>query len=91
VTWFLSFWPDFRGFRFLRVNCLRCYLLIFVLELITVSGLGSDVLFFLKQMECAYKKINVLSHDIQLHIISRLHLLAAAEDIEASHAFEDGH
>jgi len=90
VTWFLTFWPDFRGFGFLRVNCLRCYLLIFVLELITVSGLGSDVLFF-KNKWSAHKKINVLSHDIQLHIISRLRLLAAAEDIEASHAFEDGH
>ena len=42
-------------------------------------------------MERAYKKINVLSHDIQLHILSRLRLLAAAEDIEASHAFENGH
>ena len=82
--------PTLRRFGFLRVNCLRCYLLIFVLELITVRGLGSNVL-FLKQMERAYKKINVLSHDIQLHILSRLRLLAAAEDIEASHAFENRH
>ena len=42
-------------------------------------------------MEHAYKKIKVLSHNIQLYIISHLHLLAAAEDIEASHAFEDRH